>query len=188
VTVPSPLRAVLFAPYRAVFYAFLALRRAKAAIDTRRGAWRTWISPDLQIGGFLYPSDPRLLAHEGVGAVVNVSLELIEPRDAIDAAGLSYLQVPCWDARVPALPDARRGVEFIGEQIRAGRKVHVHCASGVGRSVSLALCYLCGEQGVPVEEALDRITRARPRVALSPIQRAFVDEYLAAYPPRQAAE
>jgi hypothetical protein len=171
-----------------VFYVFLALRRAKASLDARRGTWRTWITPNLQIGGFLYPSDPRRLADEGLGAVVNVSLELIEPRGAIDAAGLSYLQVPCWDARVPALPDARRGVEFIGDQIRAGRKVHVHCASGVGRSVSLALCYLCGEEGVPVEQALDHITRARPRVALSRIQRAFVDEYLAAYPPRQAAE
>jgi protein-tyrosine phosphatase len=89
--------------------------------------------------------------------------------------------VPCWDARVPALDDARRGVPFIAAQIAAGRKVYVHCASGVGRSVSLALCYLCAHEGASVDGALAAITRARPRVSLSRVQRAFVDEYLAAY-------
>jgi hypothetical protein len=183
VPVPSVLRAVAYAPYLAVFYPFLALRRARASLGAGRGAWRTWITPSLQLGGFLYPSDVAALAREGVGAVVNVSRELIEPEARLSQAGIAYLQIPCWDARVPELPDAHRGVRFIAEQIAAGRRVYVHCASGVGRSVSLALCYLCAHEGATVEGALASITAARPRVSLSRVQRAFVDRYLVAYPP-----
>ena len=179
VPVPSALRAAFFAPYQAVFYPLLVVRRAAATwYPERGGSWRTWIAPRLLLGGFLYPSDVAALAREGVGAVVNVSRELIEPRGALEAAGFSYLQVPCWDGRVPDLADAHRGVAFIAEHVAAGRKVYVHCASGVGRSVSLSLCYLCSHDGVAVDEALAAIARVRPRVSLSRVQRAFVDEYL----------
>jgi hypothetical protein len=179
VAVPSALRAVLFAPYLAFFYPYLALRRANAALrPARGGTWRTWITPRLLVGGFLYPSDAAALAREGVGAVVNVSRELIEPRAALESAGISYLQVPCWDASVPELPDADQGVRFIAAHVGEGRKVYVHCASGVGRSVSLAVCYLCAYEGATPEDALADITRLRPRVALSRVQRAFIDDYL----------
>jgi protein-tyrosine phosphatase len=187
VSVPSALRDVLFTPYRAVFYPFLVLRRAKAAIQPGSGgAWRTWITPRILLGGFLYPFDVADLAGDGIGAVVNVSRELLEPRARIEAAGLSYHQVPCWDGRVPELDDAHRGVRFIAARVAEGGKVYVHCASGVGRSVSLALCYLCAHEGASVDEALAAITRARPRVSLSRVQRAFVDEYLGVY--RQGRE
>jgi hypothetical protein len=52
---------------------------------------------------------------------------------------------------------------------------------------SLALCYLCAHEGTGVEEALAAITRARPRVSLSRVQRAFVDEYLGFHREREAA-
>ena len=156
------------------------LRRAKAALrPSSGGAWRTWVSPNLLLGGFLAPHDVSALAREGVGAVVNVTRELIEPRGALVAAEIAYLQVPSWDGRVPAIEDAARGVSFIAAHVADGRKVYVHCASGVGRSVSLLLCYLVACEGADVNEALAHIKRARPRVSLSQVQRAFVDEYVA---------
>lgn len=182
VTVPSAVRAALYAPYLAVFYPFLFLRRAKAALRPKSGgAWRTWVSPHLLLGGFLAPHDVPALAREGVGAVVNVTRELIEPRAALAAAGMDYLQVPAWDARVPTLDDAARGVDFIARHVAAGRKVYVHCASGVGRSVTLLLCYLAQHEGADVDEALAAIAKVRPRVSLSHVQRAFVDQYLATH-------
>lgn len=178
--VPSALRAVLYVPYLAVFYPFLALRRANAALrPASGGAWRTWVSPNLLLGGFLAPYDVRALVRDGVGAVVNVTRELIEPRDALAAAGIAYLQVPSWDGRVPAIEDAARGVSFIAAHIADGHKVYVHCASGVGRSVSLLLCYLAACEGADVDASLAAIHAARPRVSLSRVQRAFVDDYLA---------
>jgi len=189
--VPSPSRLerprvwerLALAPYLAVFYPFLVVRRAAADTRLGKGPWRTWVTPDLLVGGFLYPFDVDALVASGVGAVVNVSRELVEPRVRIEAAGLAYLQVPCWDGRVPSLPDAREGVDFIAQQIEAGRKVYVHCASGVGRSVSLVLCYLCAREGRGIDEAAATLHRLRPRVSLSAVQRGFVSRYLAAYPP-----
>jgi protein-tyrosine phosphatase len=180
VPVPSALRSVLFAPYRAVFYPFLVLRRARAALQPEAGgAWRTWITPRLLLGGFLAPGDVPALVRERIGAVVNVSHELIEPRRTIQSAGLAYHHVPCWDGRAPEIEDAARGVAFIAAQVAEGRKVYIHCASGAGRSVTVALCYLAAHEGAEVDETLAAMTRARPRVGLSRTQRAFVDDYLA---------
>jgi hypothetical protein len=179
---PRVLRAVLFAPYLAAFYPFLALRRASAALRPERGGpWRTWVTPSVLVGGFLYPSDAAALARDGIGAVVNVSRELIEPVASLRAAGLAYLRVPAWDGRVPDLDDAHRGVTFIADHVSAGRKVYVHCASGVGRSISLVLCYRCAREGTDLDQELAAITRVRPRVSLSRVQRAFVEEYLAVH-------
>jgi protein-tyrosine phosphatase len=174
------LRAVVFAPYLAVFYPFLMLRRARAAIRPGHG-WRTWITPELLLGGFIAPGDVGELRALGIGAVVNVSSELYDPELALRAAGIAYHRVPCWDMRAPKLEDARRGVEVMAEHIRAGRAVYVHCASGVGRSVSVLLCYLATYGGLDVDTALAEVTSRRPRVAMSVDQRKFVDAFVSAY-------
>lgn len=169
----------MLVPYLAVFYPVLGLRRVAAALRPGGRAWRTWITPDLLIGGFLVRGDVDELAAAGIGGVVNVSHELVDPRAALAAAQIAYVRVPCWDTRAPSVEDAARGVRFIADQIAAGRKVYVHCASGVGRSVVVALCYLAAHEGANVDDALARIARVRWRVAVRPAQRAFVDRYVA---------
>lgn len=172
------MRVALLAPYLAVFYPFLALRRAAASLRTGR-AWRTWIDPHLLLGGFLLVSDIPALRREGVRAVVNVSSELYDPVRALRAAGIEYLRVPCWDMGVPTLEATDQGVRFLADHIARGHRVYVHCASGVGRSVVLTLCYLATEGGLEIEDALATLRRLRPRVAMRPPQRAFVDRYVA---------
>jgi hypothetical protein len=181
VDLPRALRIALFAPYLAVFYPLLAIRRGVAALRPGR-AWRTWITPQLLLGGFVGPGDVEELRRLGIGAVVNVSRELYDPRDALRAAGMAYLRVPCWDMRAPTLPDAARGVGFIADAIARGERVYVHCASGVGRSVSLALCYLAAHEGYEIEEAVRLVTRLRPRVAMSAAQRELVHLYVESRP------
>lgn len=172
------LRAALFAPYLAVYYPFLAVRRAAVVLCPGR-AWRTWITPDLLLGGFLLPGDVRALGRLGIGAVINVSQELADPRAALAAAGIAYLRVPCWDGCAPSLEQADRGVRRIAAELAEGRRVYVHCGSGVGRSVVLVLCYLAAHEGLAVDDALQRIARLRPAVSMRPAQRAFVDRFVA---------
>jgi protein-tyrosine phosphatase len=172
------LPAPLLLPYRAALYPLLAARRAAAALRPGH-PWRTWITPRLLLGGFLLPGDALLLARDGISAVVDVSHELWAPRRSLDAAGIAYHRIPCWDLGAPSLDDADRGVGFIADTIRDGGRVHVHCASGVGRSVIITLCYLALHEGAEVDDALADIRRKRPRVAIRGEQRAFVDRYLA---------
>jgi protein-tyrosine phosphatase len=168
----------LLVPYRAALYPLLAARRAVTALRPGQ-AWRTWITERLLLGGFLLPGDAIELARCGVTAVVDVSSELWAPRSALHAASLAYHRVPCWDLGAPSIDDADRGVAFIAAAIRAGGRVHVHCGSGVGRSVIVALCYLALHEGKDVDAALADIRRKRPSVAMRKGQRAFVDRYLA---------
>jgi protein tyrosine phosphatase (PTP) superfamily phosphohydrolase (DUF442 family) len=168
----------MLAPYLAVLFPLIALRRARA--ERRIGhEWRTWVTPDILLGGFIVASDVDALRKQGIGAVVNVSRELPDPAAQLVAAGIGYLRVPCWDMFAPDLAEASKGVEFIAASIRAGKPVYVHCASGVGRSVMLVLCYLVAHEGADADAALAEMVRKRPRVSLRTNQRRFVDRFIA---------
>jgi protein-tyrosine phosphatase len=169
---------LLLAPYAVFFYAFLAVRRAVASLRSQH-PWRTWVSPDLLVGGFLLPGDVAELRRLGIRAVINVSRELYDPVLTLRAAGVEYMRIPCWDMRAPTIEEAARGVAFLERHLGAGHRVHIHCASGVGRSVTLALCYLATRGGLEVDEAIALLKQRRPRVALSPAQTAFVERYVA---------
>jgi protein-tyrosine phosphatase len=110
---------------------------------------------------------------------VNVSEELYDPVAALRAAGIDYHRVPCWDMRAPTLEAADEGVRFIAGHVDQGHAVHIHCASGVGRSVVLTLCYLAVHEGLDAVEGLARLRRLRRRVSLRAAQREFVDRYVA---------
>ena len=177
----------LLRSYQAAFYTFLAARRFYWSTLRPEHGWRTWVSPEIMVGGFLLPSDVAELKRIGVGAVVNATTELLEPVATLRAAGIEYLQVPCWDMRCPSLEDAERGVEFIAAKIAEGKRVYVHCASGVGRSVALVVCYLVAYQGMTVDQAIATITEKRPRVAMRTEQRDFVHAFVARWAALHAA-
>lgn len=139
------------------------------------------MTPDLLVGGYLGLGDVDALAALGVGGVVNVSHELIDPSASLAALSIDYLRVPCWDTRAPAPSDAERGVAFIDATITSGRPVYVHCASGVGRSVTLSLCYLATSGGLELDAALEKVQRGRPRVSMSSQQLRFVEDYVASH-------
>ena len=65
------LRMTLVVPYALLSYPLVALRRALIGIrHDPRYAWRTFISPELLVGGFLGPGDVRELRRLSIGAVV----------------------------------------------------------------------------------------------------------------------
>jgi protein-tyrosine phosphatase len=178
VTLPRTLpTALLLAPYRAAFYVFLGARRAFAALRPGH-AWRTWVTPELLVGGFLVPADVAELERLGISAVVNTTTELLEPVDTLAAAGIEYLQIPCWDKGAPTLEDADRAVDLIAARIAAGKRVYVHCASGAGRSVAVAMCYLAAHRGKTVDEAYAWIKDKRPRASLNEVQLRFVATFV----------
>ncbi len=125
------------------------------------------VQPLLFVGG--QHSRRGLAAMEalGIGAVVNLREE---SDDAARGAALQhYLWLPTTDDDPPSLEDLHRGVEFIREQIAAGRGVYIHCASGVGRAPTLAAAYLIST-GMSQAEAWEAIMAARPFVRPTPPQ------------------
>jgi protein-tyrosine phosphatase len=71
-----------------------------------------------------------------------------------------WVQVPIGNFGTPSdAPLFRRRVGEIADALRAGEKVMMHCAAGLGRTGSTAACVLKA-LGLATEEALERVRHA----------------------------
>jgi len=52
-------------------------------------------------------------------------------------------------------------VQFIREALNSGGAVVIHCAAGISRSSTVAICYLMTTKGINFEEALDIVKKGR---------------------------
>ena len=89
------------------------------------------------------------------------------------ARGIAYTSLPTLDG---AAPDRAEFDALVAHIVRAGG-VYVHCASGHGRSATLAAALLIARGlSASVPEAEERLRAARPGVRLSRAQRAFLEQ------------
>ncbi len=142
------------------------------------------LTDHLWLGGQINAAGWQRLQKWQIGALVNLRVEWDDRRSGIHTP--HYLWLPTIDGTPPTLEQLRHGVQFIHEQISAGRSVYVHCAGGLGRAPTLAICYLV-TQGLPADEAIQFVKVRRPFVHLSARQqaaiRAFAESWQASAPP-----
>ncbi len=157
----------------------LTLAPGKHAPSLEGGSWRRDLQADLD----------RLVA-DGVGLLVCLledhELERLGLGGYLEAAaarGLEVLRLPIADGGVPDDPDALRLlVEDVVAAARAGHRVVVHCAGGLGRAGLVGGCVLRA-LGASADEALDTLRRARsPRCPETEAQRAVVRAFAASAP------
>ena len=95
------------------------------------------------------------------------------------AVGIDCRQFPVPDQAAPGLEDARELVRWCREGVAAGGRVVISCMGGLGRSGTIAACYLV-EQGLSAPQAISAVRRARgPRAVETRSQEAFVAAYAA---------
>jgi len=89
------------------------------------------------------------------------NLELTRECETAEAHGLRYLSLPISDREVPESRAAMLAVtKMLERDLSGGRSVLIHCRQGIGRSGLIAAC-LPIDSGLPVEEALRTLSRAR---------------------------
>lgn len=109
---------------------------------------------------------------------VTATINLREEFDYSDKTWLfeDYVHIPVADETAVSIPQLQEGVHAIEQFIRDNKKVYVHCASGVGRSVMVVIAYLM-TQGVTYKSAYATVKSVRPFIYLFPAQRSRLLEF-----------
>jgi hypothetical protein len=108
----------------------------------------------------------------GINLIVDLRAEFAASRKAI--AGRTYFCLPTLDTSVPNV-DAF--VELVRKVMAWNGAVYIYCASGHGRSATVAAAVLIGKGlAKDVHQAEEMLRQVRPGVRLKKVQRALVKQ------------
>lgn len=137
-----------------------------------------WIVPE-QLGACVNPSVSESAAAELLSRRINLLVNLHErpdPPDLLARLHARTLRLPVADSLPPTQAQLDRGVVAIGAGLRAGKRVAVHCAAGLGRSGTLIAAYLVS-QGATPDDAIALVRTARTGSVETAEQEAAVHEF-----------
>ena len=86
--------------------------------------------------------------------------------DRLKRAQMHYLWLPVTDTHAPTVDQIVQGLAWIEQHVRTGRKVYIHCAAGMGRSVTLLACWYLYTGSMNVSQVLTFVKRRRPQTSL----------------------
>jgi len=159
-----------------------------------RGLWErvrpprlmVWITPELALGPAPSKDRIRLLAKAGIESVLDVRGEASDDEAELAKHGLRFLHLPVDDFRAPSQEQLAAAVEWTLAEFAAGRKVYLHCRSGIGRSPCVA-CAVLMAIGYSLPGAYTAVRRERPWATLSESQQAALAEFDASLRQRSSA-
>ncbi len=128
-----------------------------------------WITPELALGPRFQKNRVGALARAGIGSVVDLRSEARDDEAVLSQHGLHFYHLPIEDRAAPTQAQLKKVTKWVLREIAAGRKVYVHCQSGIGRSPSLATAILMA-MGYSLSDAYNAVRRQRPWASLSSAQ------------------
>jgi protein-tyrosine phosphatase len=135
-----------------------------------------WITPELALGPALSTDRFRRLTKAGVGSVLDVRSETSDDEAALARNGLHFFRIAVDDHEAPSQEQLVAATDWTLAEIAAGRKVYVHCRSGIGRSPCVA-CAVLMAIGYPLSDAYRTVRHQRPWATLSETQQAALEEF-----------
>lgn len=139
--------------------------------------WRDPIDDHVVLGAFPFSKDVSELAAEGVKAVVNTCEEYAGPQKEYARYGIEQMRMPTIDFTHPSFVDVNRAVDFIQENVDAGKTVYIHCKAGRGRSATVAICWLMKSKQISADAAQKWLIEKRPHVNHHLPSRPVVQEF-----------
>jgi protein-tyrosine phosphatase len=135
-----------------------------------------WITPELALGPAPSKDRLRLLTKTGIGSVLDARSEASDDVAQLARHGLHFLHLPVDDYRAPSQEQLTTAAAWTLAQFAEGRKVYLHCRSGIGRSPCIA-CAILMAIGYSLSDAYAAVRRERPWATLSESQRAALEEF-----------
>ena len=139
--------------------------------------WRDPIDDHVVLGAFPFSKDVSELAAEGVKAVVNTCEEYAGPQKEYARYGIEQMRMPTIDFTHPSFVDVNRAVDFIQENVDAGKTVYIHCKAGRGRSATVAICWLMKSKQISADAAQKWLIEKRHHVNHHLPSRPVVQEF-----------
>lgn len=141
------------------------------------------VSKGLFLGARLTAADMPQVHKQRIAAILDVTAEFAALDGLCHLEGMFYLNIPVLDHATPSQPQMEHAVQWIQQQLTAGRKVLVHCALGRGRSVLMLAAFLLSRHNSHnAEQALALIKQVRHTAKLNRTQlealRAFTQSYV----------
>ena len=174
-TVSRGLRQVGLQGLRCVQFPLLLVRRSFWGLILALNWWDI-IDEQVFLGGAVMFDDLTRLRRQGVGAVVNLCAERPDNPRRLRAAQMDYLWLPVTDAQPPTVEQVLQGLAWIEQRMHAGQKVYIHCAAGMGRSVTLLACWYLYTGSMSVQQVLAFVKRRRPQTSLTRRQVRRIEE------------
>lgn len=139
-----------------------------------------FVTPYLAVGRRADAEDAENLAAHGIKSILSLCA-LVRP-DGI----ARQLSMDIKDRAALPAELVGEAMGFLNAQIQAGRKVLVHCEMGISRSASIAVGYLHGFHGMPLEQALAKVREANPMADPHPLLLESMRNYF--YRPAEAVD
>lgn len=117
-----------------------------------------FVLDELAVGNY----EDAIAPHPRISALLNVAAE----RD-LDSPRATYHKVPMIDMTPIPVEQMKEAVDWIRDQIPS-HTVMVFCNSGVGRSPSVVIGYLCCVLGYRFGEAVEFVARKKPDISILP--------------------
>jgi atypical dual specificity phosphatase len=160
------LHPIGFQGLRYVQFPFLLLRRSFWALVLALNWWDI-IDEQMLLGGALMFDDLERLRQLGVGAVVNLCAERQDNPSRLRRVEMDYLWLPVADTKAPTVDQILQGLAWVEQRVQTGRKVYIHCAAGMGRSVTLLACWYLYAGSMNVSQVLAFVKKRRPQTSLT---------------------
>ena len=140
---------------------FLRKLRAKVAAEPTGFVW----VQNGRVAGSGYPasrSQVEWVARAGINSILTLT---IDPLPAEFTRNLDIVtgHVPMQDHQPPSIDALEKAVEFIEEQLVAGKAVLVHCLAGEGRTGCVLAAYLIKTKGLDADQAMAEVRKAKPQ-------------------------
>ena len=124
----------------------------------------TEILPNLWLGNLDTTYDLEFLQDAKITHVLSI-LEIDHCSPAMAAKGVIHMRIRMYDSDdEPIFNVFPTACKFIGDALKGGGAVYVHCLMGMSRSPTLVAAYLMKTHDMSAEEALTFLVERRPIV------------------------
>jgi|JI9StandDraft_1071089.scaffolds.fasta_scaffold00269_36 protein-tyrosine phosphatase/nicotinamidase-related amidase len=130
-------------------------------------------------------TDLKVIKSNDIKAVVSLITELEYEeygvqrlKSAYADAGLATCYFPIIDQGIPDYATMDKNLNWMHEILSKNQNVLIHCVGGLGRSGTVAACYLVKYYGLSAKEAIARVRKYRSLRAVESIeQERFIEEF-----------